>query len=202
MIRFLCIFLLLTACPTVVLGQISPSLQKVCDAAGQQVSENEVLKQIVVRDQAIRTASSMKTAQPGAETDEDRRKLVRGIIDRNELHTGLDYANAALVLQHGSSPDDYLLAHTLAVVGTSKGNRLALCLFAATLDRYLQSTKQPQIYGTQFTRKPPGPFELYEINAGLLTDAIRVETDVATAVQQEQQIKDLNKQLTPEPSKP
>ena len=156
-----------------------------------------MLKQIVARDQAVRTATSMKAAKPGEETDQDRRSLVRGIIDRNELHTGTDYANAALVFQHGATPDDYLLAHALAVVGASKGNRLALWLAAATLDRYLLSIKQPQIYGTQFTRKPPGPFYPQEMNNAVLTDEIRKQTGVPITSEQEQQLKQLNGQLAP-----
>ena len=157
-------------------------------------TDNEILKQIVARDQAVRTATHLRKPGAGEETDEDRRKLVRGIIDRNELHTGADYRNAALVFQHSLSPDDYLLAHALAVIGASKGDPTALWLSAATLDRYLLSIKQMQIYGTQFSRKPPSPFEASPMNPGLLTDRLRQETGVPTRPEQVQQLQDLNSQ--------
>ncbi len=199
MIRLCFVILLLMGWSSPVLGQGVSQLPK---TSAQQTGDNEVLKEIARRDQHARTAVSMKTPPGGEETDEDRRKLVHGIIDRNELHTGLDYANAALIFQHGLTPDDYLLAHALAVIGASKGNRLALWLTAATLDRYLQSMKQPQIYGTQFTRKPGSPFIPAPENAALLTDRIRQETDVPTSGEQEEQLNRMNKQLQSETAKP
>ena len=140
-------------------------------------ADNERLKQIVQRDQALRTKSTDKSAI--TETDADQRTLVPAMIDDNKLHTALDFRNAALVFQHGSTPNDYLLAHTLAVIGASKGDRVALWLSAATLDRYLQSIKQPQVYGTQLTRNPTSaPWSLDPINEHLLPDSLREQTNV------------------------
>ncbi len=42
-------------------------------------------------------------------------------------------------------PDDYLLAHTLAMIAVAKGDEGSLWIGTATLDRYLQSVGKPQI---------------------------------------------------------
>ena len=56
-----------------------------------------------------------------ARRDEARLKHVKDIYQRGRLMTGAnDYFNAALILQHGNTPQDYLLAHELAAVAISK----------------------------------------------------------------------------------
>jgi hypothetical protein len=116
------------------------------------------------------------------------------MIDAGELHTGLDYRNASLVMQHGTQPDDYLLAHALAVIGASKGDKTALWLSAATLDRYLKSIKQPQVYGTQYSRPSVQvPFTQEPYNRTLLTDGLRQATEVLTIEEQSKQTDEFNK---------
>jgi hypothetical protein len=85
--------------------------------------------------------------------DAARRKRVRELIDQGRVRTGKDYERAAMVFQHGDTPEDILLAHVLAVTALGKGNSGAQWLAAASLDRYLHRLKQPQIFGTQFTNK-------------------------------------------------
>ena len=82
--------------------------------------------------------------------DEQRRGAVAELLKQGKLHTGEDFEHAAFIFQHGGTPDDYLLAHTLAMVAVARGRSTAIWIAAATLDRYLQNIKQPQIYGTQF----------------------------------------------------
>jgi hypothetical protein len=48
---------------------------------------------------------------------------VRELLDQGKLLTGKDYEHAAGIFQHGAQPDDFLLAHLLAVTavaGTSQ----------------------------------------------------------------------------------
>lgn len=156
-------------------------------------ASNEELKALVARDQAARTPTS--AAAEAKETDADRRAIVRQMIDAGALHTGLDYRNAALVMQHGDQSDDYLLAHSLAIIGASKQDKVALWLCAATLDRYLQSLNWPQIYGTQYVYASPNMPPLQDpYNRTLLTDALRQATGVPTLEEQAKQAKELNKQ--------
>jgi hypothetical protein len=83
--------------------------------------------------------------------DEERRKLTRSLMEQGKLQTGEDFYDAAFIFQHGQSPDDYLLAHVLATEAIARGQRSAIWISAATLDRYLQSLGQKQIFGTQYT---------------------------------------------------
>jgi hypothetical protein len=85
--------------------------------------------------------------------DAARRKRVRELIDQGAVRTGKDYERAAMVFQHGDTPEDILLAHVLAVTALGKGSSGAQWLAAASLDRYLHRLKQPQIFGTQFTNQ-------------------------------------------------
>jgi hypothetical protein len=64
--------------------------------------------------------------------------------------TAQDFHDAAFIFQHGDKPDDYLLAHILAIQAIAKGDSTSVWISAATLDRYLQFIGQKQVFGTQF----------------------------------------------------
>jgi hypothetical protein len=89
--------------------------------------------------------------------DADRRAATMRLLNEGALHSGEDFEWAANVFQHGSEPSDFLLAHTLAIVAIRKGYSDGTWIAAATLDRYLQAIKQPQIYGTQFLNPDDKP---------------------------------------------
>jgi len=92
------------------------------------------------------------------------------------------------VFQHGSTPDDFLMAHTLALVALRKGYGDAAWIATATLDRYLRTVQKPQIYGTQF-RQPPGQDWTQEpYDRGLISDAVRRELGVPVQSAQEAQL--------------
>lgn len=57
-----------------------------------------------------------------AERDAARRELVRALLDAGALRTGKDFSNAALVFQHGSTSNDILLAHILAMTAMAEGH--------------------------------------------------------------------------------
>jgi hypothetical protein len=84
--------------------------------------------------------------------DMARRAEAVKLLSDGQLHTAEDFFDAALIFQHGSTPDDYLLAHVLAIDALAKDNtkRQFRNLAALTLDRYLQSTGKPQVFGTQY----------------------------------------------------
>ena len=96
---------------------------------------------------------------------------------------------AANVFQHGDSPNDYLLAHTLAMVAVRKGRNDALWIATATLDRYLQSIKQSQIYGTQFLTPGDKPTTQEPYDRTLISDALRRQLGVPQLSAQEEQRK-------------
>ena len=69
-----------------------------------------------------------------------------------KLKTAEDFRDAAIIFQHSSIPDDFLLAHVLAVDAMAKGDTSGYVrdLTAVTLDRYLTWSGKKQIFGTQY----------------------------------------------------
>lgn len=119
-------------------------------------------------------------------SDRVRRARTKALLDTGKLHSGDDYYHAAYIFQHGSEPADYLKAHALAVIAAARGKRSATWIAAATLDRYLQSIGQPQIYGTQFS-SAGGKWSQAPYRSDLLSDAIREATRVPPLADQEAQ---------------
>ena len=112
-------------------------------ALGQPVADNSKLTELYAIDQAARQAKNIDWTKLSSE-DEKRRQEVHRMLASGEVRTGADYWHAAMVYQHGTTPDDYLLAHVLAVDAISLGSKEARWLSAATLDRYLRAIWQPQ----------------------------------------------------------
>ncbi|MGD0125730.1 MAG: hypothetical protein ABSF46_10245 [Terriglobia bacterium] len=142
--------------------------------------------------------ADQKDRQPGVgkidwgvveRADAFRREQTRQLLSTGKLHTGEDFERAAFVFQHGDAPDDYLLAHTLAMVAVARGRGGALWIEAATLDRYLNSVHQPQIYGTQFYFKPKEPTTQEPYNRAMIPDALRRNLGVPSLAAQEEQRK-------------
>ncbi len=144
---------------------------------------NPELKQIYEEDQRDRTDEA---------GDSKRRDHMRLLLAEGRVNSGDDYFYAAFIFQHGQKPNDYLFAHILAVTAAEKGCKSAIWLAAATLDRYLQSIKKPQVFGTQFgeTQEP------YDLK--VVSDDLRKEWCVAPYSAQRQILKDMKarKQFT------
>lgn len=83
--------------------------------------------------------------------DAAHQQQVRQLLAAQQLRTGRDYFNAAIILQHADSASDYLQAHKLAkkAAELTPRNRDATVLAAQSWDRYQRSQGQPQWYGTQ-----------------------------------------------------
>jgi hypothetical protein len=107
--------------------------------------------------------------------DTARLARIKEIYLAGELKSGADFQRAALVLQHGTAPEDFLLAHELCIVAIAKGERDALWLCAASEDRFLMNIGRPQRFGTQYrSTESGGPMLLYPIGDGT-SDALRAE---------------------------
>ena len=98
-----------------------------------------------------------------------------------QLYTGADNYYAAMILQHGEKPEDYLLAHELCIVAISKREAKAKWLAAATEDRFLMMIGRPQRFATQF-KGENGIYRLYETDPGV-TDDLRHALDVPSLAQ-------------------
>ncbi len=119
----------------------------------------------------------------------------RKLLADGQLHTAEDFTRAAFIFQHGTTPDDFLLAHTLAMVAAAKGDEDALWIGTATLDRYLQSTARPQIFGTQIKEKADHTATLEPYNRNLVDDVLRRELGVQPLAVQQEQLADWTKEF-------
>jgi hypothetical protein len=119
--------------------------------------------------------------------DTERRRHTQQLLAGGQLHTAEDFKRAAFIFQHGTS-EDYLLAHTLAMVAVANGDASALWIASATLDRYLQAIGKPQVYGTQFTSGPNQSLTQEPYNPALISDALRRQLDVPPLAEQQKQL--------------
>jgi len=116
--------------------------------------------------------------------DRARRTRTQALLAAGALHTGKDFEHAAFVFQHGQSSGDFLLAHTLAMVAMSRGRPDASWIAAATLDRYLQTIGQKQIYGTQYRREGRSAVTQDPYDRALIPDVLRTQLGVPTMAEQ------------------
>jgi hypothetical protein len=151
---------------------------------------NAELARLYEEDQQDRSGGS---GQDGMGTrDADRKKRVLEIVEQGALKESADYFHAAMVLQHGDSPEDYKRAHELCLkaVDLDSGNEDARWLAAASLDRYLMSQGKPQLYGTQ-TRKVDGKWVLWNVDPSI-TDEERAKWKVPPLAEARQRAEKMN----------
>ncbi|WP_292106250.1 hypothetical protein [Brevundimonas sp.] len=165
-------------------------------AETESAADNEELAAMFAADQAARTGGMISNGVLVTMQDAERRVRTRAMLDASQINTAQDYFHAAFIFQHGNEPDDFLLAHALAVTAVSKGHARAPWIAAATLDRYLQNIGRSQIYGTQY-RFPSGGGEVTqgEYDRELLPDALRVAAGVPTLEGQEDQRRHMQEQF-------
>lgn len=158
---------------------------------GDSDVQSTEMKAIFDEDQRVRLAQHIDGQ---VRTDAERRDQTRKLLAVSALHTGKDYEEAAFVFQHGDSSQDYLLAHTLAMVAVSKGDATAIWIAAATLDRYLEKIGQKQIFGTQFSSDPKRNWTQEPYDPELVSDALRRQLGVPPRSVQAEQLKVYQKQ--------
>ena len=177
---------------------VRPSIVS-CEASAQssgqnKEQDNQELARLMDEDQADRTPPKgmeidWKNVAP---RDAARLKRVKELYAQNQLHTGNDFFNAALILQHGNTPEDYLLAHELAVVAISKKPGLN-SLAAVTEDRFLMTIGRPQRFATQYrTEGPNQPYRLYKVDPAV-TDELRRLMMVPSLAEAQAREAELNK---------
>ncbi|HTZ20745.1 MAG TPA: hypothetical protein VMC06_07675 [Opitutaceae bacterium] len=179
-----------------------PSLQKGATTnSAPQTTENipaiatdsVELAQMYDEDQSDRRPQESidwKVVQP---RDRAREAMVKELYVAGRLKTGNDYYRAAMVLQHATRPEDFLLAHELCVVAIFKGTD-ARWLAAASEDRFLRSIGRPQRYGTQSNKIGDSPWSLGDVDA-LVTDTLRMEMKVPSLEDAKEQLAKRNEML-------
>jgi len=166
--------------------------QRTYRVSDQPVASNAEMRQLYDDDQRARQdfmpLSSERWAAVSKE-DAVRRQRTHALVMGGKLHTSDDFREAAFVFQHGDKPDDYLLAHTLAMIAVAKGDEGALWIATATLDRYLHSINRPQIYGTQFKSATRNTTTQEPYDQSLIPDVLREELGVPDVAAQREQLK-------------
>ena len=146
-------------------------------------SQNEEVARLFAEDQSDRQPKEGKPIDWAfvGPRDKARLKRVRQLYTAGELKTGKDYYHAAMILQHGEQPEDYLLCHELCVAAVFKSARSERAnllsdskwLAAASYDRFLLSIGRRQRFGTQFSSSGPrSPSRLDKMEEGV-TDELR-----------------------------
>jgi hypothetical protein len=148
--------------------------------AEHQKTLNPELVRLYEEDQGDRNVGSYEKIDWTKVTprDEARRKRVDEIIAAGGAKAADDYYHAAMVYQHGNSPDEIQRAHDLAVKAAELDPKhdAARWLAAAAEDRKLMYEKKPQKWGTQF-RKVDGKWVLWQVDPSI-TDEQRDEWNV------------------------
>ncbi len=138
--------------------------------------DNSELKRLHDEDQADRTPPKGKEIDWAIVGPRDKSRLqrVKELLAQNKLQTGNDYYRAALVLQHGQEPEDFLLSHEFCVIAMAKGknDKDTKWLAVSSEDRFLMNIGRPQRFATQFRSEGNGPIRLYQVGAGV-TDEMR-----------------------------
>jgi hypothetical protein len=99
------------------------------------LSTNPEMTAIFEADQADRRPAEGRAIDWAAVTPRDEARLARTLelLNAGALHSGDDFRHAAFILQHGGSPESYLLAHTLATIAAARGRPDATWIAAASL---------------------------------------------------------------------
>ena len=152
------------------------------DRSPTPVAANAELEQIYHADQSDRSPADKKQIDWSivGPRDLQRRDRVMEMHRAGDLKAGMDFYHAAMILQHGHEPEDFLLCHELCITAVfchreEKGDWLAGAkwLAAASEDRFLQTIGRNQRFGTQFRTLDPDPtWRLGEIEEGV-TDEMR-----------------------------
>ena len=168
-------------------SQLSPTIPALTDA-------NPELVRLVIDDQwdrgndmfgkgQVRDPSTLDGKTVG-EHDAERRKAVHGMLAKGEIKTASDYYFSALIFQHSSDSQGFILAHVLSMTAAAKGNEAARYMAAATMDRYLHSINQPQIFGTQFFHGADNSWTMDPYDRNAISDSERAIWCVAPLSQQ------------------
>jgi hypothetical protein len=165
------------------IGYLSREWHSGKHVARLSVTNNAELKYLHEQDQSDRSPALGKTEDWNAivTRDQMRRERVKALFRAGRIRTADDYYHAAMVLQHGDKPEDFLLAHEfcVAAIVEGKNDKESRWLGASAEDRLLMALDRPQRFGTQFRSDGDDPtMHLYEVDDGLTDDFRRLmDTD-------------------------
>jgi hypothetical protein len=166
--------------------------------AAQGPATNHEMTAIFDADQAARALPPDKMNWSIVEPqDAQRRARTKQLLDSGALHSADDFYHAAFVFQHGDQPNNFLIAHILAMVSMRLGRADASWIAAATLDRYLQAIGQKQVFGTQFNKMDSQAWTMEPFERALISDSLRQALAVPSIVDQEKRLREMHGSTKP-----
>lgn len=115
-------------------------------------TDNEELAKMYSEDQGARMVKDIDWKTLSMK-DKERESRVYEMIKADQILTGKDYYHSAMIFQHGSDSIAYGMAVKQMRKAIDLDPKINRWLLAAAIDRNLLSRDQPQIYGTQFSKK-------------------------------------------------
>lgn len=156
---------------------------------------NKELAMLYQADQADRKGADIDW-NVVAPRDAARQQRVRKLADAGKLKHSADFLHAAMVYQHGATPDFHQQAQlwALRAVELDPANAPARWLACAAEDRWLHMSGKPQVWGTQYML-PSGAQEwtMEPFDRGAKTDAERHAMGVKTLAESEARLAEMNK---------
>lgn len=157
-----------------------------------QVKDNPELQQMFDEDQRSRSVPVIDW-KVVSKQDSLRRKRVTELMWQNNVVTGKDHYNAAMIFQHGPDTAASAMAVNLMKVAITLDSGINKWLLAAAIDRDLMRRNKPQIYGTQYTRnKNTGKWARYKIDSLQVSDEERRLYRVETLAEQREKERKMN----------
>ncbi len=164
-------------------------------AVDLSADDNPELGEMFKADQTFRTSGENIDWSKRQLEDTERRGRTRELLLQGQIRTRQDFWHAAFIFQHGQTPEDFLMAHTLACAAMVKGHPQASWIAAASLDRYLGSIGRAQIYGTQFRVEGETRYSQGDFNRELIPDSLRETLGVPKLEQQVEQMRKFQESL-------
>ena len=130
-----------------------------------ETSVNQELKELCDADQSDRNNwlagnGNWETVEP---RDKARLKRIEELYEQGLVKSAEDMLHAALIFQHGDSPEHYRRAMELSKKSMEMGNEEGKILYPKAEDRYLLSIGKPQVWGTQYRKRVGGSFDDVEL---------------------------------------
>lgn len=171
---------------------IAADTYKICveDETKYQQRSAEI-QMIVDLDQKDRSSN---TVTPEVQKrDRNRRQRIGAIFGEGCFKTSKDYANAALVFQHGDRPDHFFQTFIWAKRAVELGNSTQKRLMALAIDRYLVNIGHKQLFASQAYKEGDSSCWCLQEVESSFPEKLRIEYMNSSLKDQEDWVDDLNK---------
>lgn len=156
-------------------------------------TDNQELRKLYEADQGDRQSLDKEWSDI-SQRDRERRERVYEMLDSNFVQSSNDYANAAMIFQHGDDTVSSGMAVKLMRKSIELDSGRNKWLLAAAIDRDLMRKGKPQIYGTQYRRmSAEEPWQMYDLDTTQISDEERKEYGVETLSEQKEKLRMMNK---------